>query len=151
MTAALLATVLLSPWRGVGMHIKCGCSPPVFGRFCLIRLGLARVGRTERWRPRTRRSSARCGRLLGEKPRFKRYLGCFPLRVTSILLLSALFGGIIRVSLIIALDSSPRAFQGSTFGTCFGGSAACPRACHIFFRSRTFDFPMGARERTHRV
>jgi hypothetical protein len=32
MTVVLLATVLLLPRRGVGMHIKCECSPPVLGR-----------------------------------------------------------------------------------------------------------------------
>jgi hypothetical protein len=44
---------------------------------------------------------------LGEKPQFQRYLGCFPSGITSLLILNALFGGIIEVSLIITLDSSP--------------------------------------------
>jgi hypothetical protein len=41
---------------------------------------------------------------LGEKSRSKRYLGCFPSGVTSLLLLSVLFEEIIRVSLIIIPD-----------------------------------------------
>jgi hypothetical protein len=41
---------------------------------------------------------------LGEKPRSKRYLNCFPSGVTSLLLLSALFEEIIRVFLIIIPD-----------------------------------------------
>jgi hypothetical protein len=68
----LLTTV---PQRGVGMCIKCGCSLPVFGRFYLIFLRLARVRRMERWRPQARRRFARGGRLSG------RGLG---LRVTSV-------------------------------------------------------------------
>jgi hypothetical protein len=43
LTAVFLATVLLLPLRGVGMCIKCVCSPPVFGRLCLICLGIARA------------------------------------------------------------------------------------------------------------
>jgi hypothetical protein len=41
---------------------------------------------------------------LGERPRFKRYLGCFPSGVTPLLLLSAFFEGIIWVFLIITPD-----------------------------------------------
>jgi hypothetical protein len=48
LTAVLLATMLLPPWRGVGIRIKCECSPPVFGCLCLICLGSARVRRVER-------------------------------------------------------------------------------------------------------
>jgi hypothetical protein len=48
-----------------------------------------------------------------ERTRVRRYLGCFPLGVMSLLLLSVFFGGIIWVPLIIKPDSSPRAFQGS--------------------------------------
>jgi hypothetical protein len=54
----LLATVYLLPRHGVGMRIKCKCSLPVFGRFCLTCGGSARARRTELWRPRARRSSA---------------------------------------------------------------------------------------------
>jgi hypothetical protein len=61
----LLATVFLLPRRGVGMRIKCEYALPIFGCFCLIYRGSARARRTERWRPRSRRSSARCGRLSG--------------------------------------------------------------------------------------
>jgi hypothetical protein len=49
----------------VGMHIKCECSPLVFGCSCLICLGSSRVRRTERWWLRARRSSAWGGRLSG--------------------------------------------------------------------------------------
>jgi hypothetical protein len=44
--AVFLASVLLLPQRGVGMHIKCECSLPVFGRFCLICRGSARARAT---------------------------------------------------------------------------------------------------------
>jgi hypothetical protein len=59
----LLATVHLLPRHGVG--IKCECSLPIFGRFCLACRGSARARQTERWRPRARRSSARGGRPSG--------------------------------------------------------------------------------------
>lgn len=49
MIVVLLDTVILVPRRGVGVRIKCECSPPVFGRLCLIYLGLARVRRMGRW------------------------------------------------------------------------------------------------------
>jgi hypothetical protein len=42
---------------------------------------------------------------LGERPRVRRYLGCFPLGVMSLLFLSAFFGGIIWVPLIITPTS----------------------------------------------
>jgi hypothetical protein len=64
----LLATVLLLPRRGVGTRIKCECSLPFFGRFCLICRGSARARQTEQWRPRARRSSARGGRLSRRSP-----------------------------------------------------------------------------------
>jgi hypothetical protein len=41
----------------------------------------------------------------GERPQYKSYLACFPSGVTPLLLLSAFFGGIIRVSLIITPDN----------------------------------------------
>jgi hypothetical protein len=44
----LLATVHLLPRRGVGMRIKCACSLPIFGRFCLTCQRSARARRTER-------------------------------------------------------------------------------------------------------
>jgi hypothetical protein len=49
MTIVLLATVLVLPRRGVGMRIKCECSPPIFGSLSLICLGSARARRMERW------------------------------------------------------------------------------------------------------
>jgi hypothetical protein len=33
----------------VDMRIKCECSPPVFGRSCLIYLGSAQARQIERW------------------------------------------------------------------------------------------------------
>jgi hypothetical protein len=54
----LSAIVRLLLRRGVSMRIKCGCSLLVFGRFCLIFLGLARARRIEWWQPRARWSSA---------------------------------------------------------------------------------------------
>jgi hypothetical protein len=35
MAVVLLATVLLPSRRGVDMHIKCECSPPILGAFVL--------------------------------------------------------------------------------------------------------------------
>jgi hypothetical protein len=82
----LSATVLMMPRRGVGMRIKCACSLPVFGRFCLICRGSAQVRRTEWWQPRARRSSARDRRLSGRSLSFKGYLDCFPSVISSLLL-----------------------------------------------------------------
>jgi hypothetical protein len=48
LTNVLLTTVLLLPQRGIGMRIKCACSPPIFGRLCLICLRSAQARRTER-------------------------------------------------------------------------------------------------------
>jgi hypothetical protein len=93
----------------------------------------------ERWRPRARRSSTRGGRSSGRGLGL-RGTSLFPLGGFVLTSPSVFFGGIIWVSLIITPDSSPRAFQGSTFGTCFGGSVACPRACRIFLKSRTSNF-----------
>jgi hypothetical protein len=109
MTDVLLATVLLSSRRGVGMRIKCGCSPPLFGCFCLICLGLARARWMERGDLGRGGVLPEVGDSRGEAS-FHKYLGCFPSGVTSLLLLSALFGGIIRVSLIITPDRYQRVY-----------------------------------------
>jgi hypothetical protein len=45
--AILLATVHLLPRHGVGISIKCECSLPIFGRFCLACVDqLGRDGRS---------------------------------------------------------------------------------------------------------
>jgi hypothetical protein len=61
----LLATMLLLLRRGIDMHIKCKCSLPIFGPFCLICKGSTRARRTKRWRSRARQISTRGGRLSG--------------------------------------------------------------------------------------
>jgi hypothetical protein len=74
----------------------------------------------------------------------------FPLEGFVLTSLSALFWGIIRVFLIIPPTVAPKP-SNEVLWYLFGGSVACLRACYFFLRSRTFWFPMGARERTHRV
>jgi hypothetical protein len=76
---------------------------------------------------------------LGERPRVRRYLGCFPSRVMSLLLLSVFFGGIIWVPLIITLTVAPEPSK-EVFWYLFGGSATCSCASRVFLRSRTFSF-----------
>jgi hypothetical protein len=73
-----------------------------------------------------------------------------PLGNLVLISLSAFVRGIIRVSLIIAPESSPRAFQGSTFGTCLE-ALLLARERAAFREVGRFCFPMGARERTRRV
>jgi hypothetical protein len=81
----LLATMLLLPRRGIDMCTKCECSLPIFGLLSYlpgISSGetdgaLVTSGEAEfypRWET------------LREKPRFKRYLGCFPSGVSSLLI-----------------------------------------------------------------
>jgi hypothetical protein len=105
MTAVLLAIVLLLTRRGVGMCIKCECSLPVFGRFCLICWGSARARRTERWRPRARRSSARGGRLSERSLGLRGTSDVSPRGFRPYFSECALWR-IIRVSLIITIDNA---------------------------------------------
>jgi hypothetical protein len=74
----------------------------------------------------------------------------FPLGDFVLTSLSALFGGIIRVFLIITSTVAPKPSK-EVLWYLFGGAVACPRVCYFFLRSRMFCFPMGARERTRRV
>jgi hypothetical protein len=65
-------------------------------------------------------------------------------------LLERVFKDIIWVPLIITLDSSPRAFQGSAL-VLFWRLCHLLRGCAIFFEEWRVQFPMGEGERTRRV
>jgi hypothetical protein len=87
---------------------------------------------------------------LGERPRVRGYLDCFPLGLMSLLLLSAFFGGIIWVPLIITPDSIPRAFQGSTLVLVWR-LCCLPVGVPHFLEEQDIWFAIGAHERTRQV